>query len=129
MDKPNLILTFSFKDDTQDAKLELYNENFIFEYGIGDRKDLKNTDSLQAIFSIYGEENIRAAHNFLFSNYNAVSETNNLKTITVEIFRSNYEDTKVFSFNENIYNSLIFNYINNKEESFVIVFNFIPTVK
>lgn len=130
MDRPNLILTFSFKDDTQDATLKLYNENFVFEYGISDRKDLQDANSLQSIFSIYGEEGIKAAQNFLFSNYSSISKIENLKKITVEIFRSNYEEPQIFLFDGNVSNNLIFNYINNqdRDDSFVIIFNFIPTI-
>lgn len=127
MDRPNLILTFSFKDDTPDAVLELYNEDFTFEYGFNSRQDLFDTD-LQAVIRCI-RENEKIAQKFLFSNYRNLTQSDNLKEINIEIFRPDYEKVyDTFTFKEGTFRNLNFSYINgaNEENFFVIIFNFLP---
>lgn len=127
MAQPNLTLTFKFKNDTPEAILEIYDEEFDFEYGLRERQE--KLENLETIINIHGETGIATAQSFLFSNYSSIINNNNLQEIKIEIFRPNHtECNKTFTFPGNSINNFSFIYMNNNQgnSQFVLSFNFFP---
>lgn len=130
MERANLILTFKFNDINSDAILNLYNEDFDFDYGI--RKDnITQNNKMQVTLNILGDSNIELTQKFLFSNYNSFLVKDNLKEVIIEIFRPLDQVSKKFEFQANTFDNFSFIYNNNAQgdNHFILMFNFIPQEK
>ena len=130
MEQSNLMLTFKFQDETPDALLNIYDEQFNFEYGMRER--WTEVKDLQAILSINGKEGVNETQKFLFTHYNSITNTENIKEIIITIYRPQYEESNsTFVFNRSIFSDLAFVYVNNEQgnNQFTISFNFAPSLE
>ncbi len=84
MEQANLTLTIVFNDETPNAVLSIYNENFYFDYGIHKRN---NVHQLTADIRIDDNESLEIFQQFLTNNYKNITKINNFKEIIIDIFR------------------------------------------
>lgn len=132
MDQANLTLIFKFNDKTPDATLNIYDEDFDFQYGVRDRKGEGLESDLLAGISIESEEGIYLAQKFLFANCVPIAKENNLKEIAITIFRPSHpENNKTFVFPQDTFKNFSFTYINNnlRNHNFNIYFTILPKIE
>lgn len=84
MEKANLTLTLIFNDETPNAVLSIYNENFYFDYGVHKRNDIHQ---LTAEIRIDDKDSIEKFQQFLTNNYKNITKINNFKEIIIDTFR------------------------------------------
>ena len=114
MEQANLILTLIFNDETPNAVLNIYNENFYFDYGVHKRNDLYR---LTAEIRIDDNGSIEEFQQFLTNNYKNITKINNFKEIIIDIFRpSQNEQHSVCTLKGDLITDYIFGYRNTSND-------------
>ena len=110
MEQANLTVTIVFNDGAPNASLNIYDENFSFEYATQERMD---ENKLIADIRINSAEGIDTAQNFLTTYVHHIVKPNNLKEITIDTFRPSLNNQhKSFNFKENEFKNFSCGYRN-----------------
>lgn len=86
MEQANLILTLVFNDETPNASLKFYNENFTHDYGIG-----VGDNDLNVLASVirldFDTTNFEIFKDFLTTYHHVIAQKDNIKEVIIETFR------------------------------------------
>ena len=90
MKQANLILTLMFNDETPDALLNIYDEDFSFEYG---NQILGNIKGLVAFIRTKADEvTLNNFQEFLTNCHHSISKENNFNKVIINTFRANQDE-------------------------------------
>lgn len=90
MKQANLILTLMFNDETPDALLNIYDEDFSFEYGNRPLGDIKGL--IAFIRAKANEVTLDNFQEFLTNCHHSISKENNFNKIIINTFRANQDE-------------------------------------
>lgn len=128
MNKPNLFFSAILKDGTE-RHFSLYDNNFSFEYGIGDVVRTTSENSLSASIRIEGIDNLIEVEKFIFNNYKELANAEEkIDQFNFEIYREdNSSSNQRFNFTQGSFKNFSIYYTNNSfgENRFLLSFELV----
>ena len=128
MNKPNLFFSAVLKDGTE-RHFSLYDNNFSFEYGIGDVVRTTNENALSASIRIEGMSNLIEVEKFIFNSYKELANAEEkIDQFNFEIYRENNSSSnQKFHFEQGSFKNFSIYYTNNSfgENRFMLNFELV----